>query len=172
MGRFDYPSPYWDPVSDLALELIDSMLTVDVNKRYTIDDCLNHPWTTQGPINLNDSTDGLVGAIAGLDFTKRKMARERTLLASINEVKVSRMINLQKSKDPVKVYVKNPGSQNKVNKLIVKEANGTLAEEKPTENRKPEEFMGMGGKGDEVLFADDEDSRYSAKDIAGKVKKR
>lgn len=84
-GRFDYPSPYWDSVGDPALDLIDRMLTVDVDKRYTIDDCLDHPWTTQKPLTLNDSTDGLVGGIANLDFSKRKMARERTLLSSINE---------------------------------------------------------------------------------------
>lgn len=170
MGQFDYPSPYWDPVSDLALELIDNMLTVDVNKRYTIDDCLNHPWTTQRPINFNDSTDGLVGAIAGLDFSKRKIARERTLLASINDIKVSRLIDVQKNKDPVKVYVKNPGSQNKVKKSVPGEAKCATKEKKPAEDRKPDEFMEMGGKGDEALFGDDEDSRYPSKDIAGKKK--
>ena len=69
-GRFDYPSPYWDSVGDPALDLIDRMLTVDVEKRYTIDDCLEHPWTTRKPLNPNDSTDGLVGGIANLDFSK------------------------------------------------------------------------------------------------------
>ena len=38
MGRFDYPSPYWDSVGDPALDLIDRMLTVDVDKRITIDE--------------------------------------------------------------------------------------------------------------------------------------
>ncbi|KAH9907762.1 hypothetical protein F4778DRAFT_446080 [Xylariomycetidae sp. FL2044] len=44
-GRFDYPSPYWDPVGDPALDLIDNMLTVDVDRRYTVQQCLSHPWT-------------------------------------------------------------------------------------------------------------------------------
>jgi len=32
MGIFDYPSPYWDSVGDPALDLIDRMLTVDMEK--------------------------------------------------------------------------------------------------------------------------------------------
>lgn len=47
-GRFDYPSPYWDNVGDLALDLIDSMLVVDWGKRYTADQCLEHPWMMHG----------------------------------------------------------------------------------------------------------------------------
>ncbi|PQE10633.1 serine threonine- kinase chk2 protein [Rutstroemia sp. NJR-2017a WRK4] len=43
-GKFDYPSPYWNSVGDSALDLIDKMLTVDINKRYTIKDCINHVW--------------------------------------------------------------------------------------------------------------------------------
>ena len=82
------------------------MLTVDVEKRYTIDDCLNHPWTTHKTPSPNDSTDGLVGGIPNLDFSKRKVLRERTLLSSINDVKITRVIEIQPDKDPVKIYVK------------------------------------------------------------------
>jgi serine/threonine-protein kinase Chk2 len=167
MGRFDYPSPYWDSVGDPALDLIDRMLTVDVEKRYTIDDCLEHPWTTERTLNPNDSTDGLVGGIANLDFSKRKIARERTLLSSINEVKVTRVIEVEPNKDPVKVYVKNPASksaQNKINNSAqangVSKPNGPKAEETPSHNRNPREFMGLGGKGDQELF-NHESSIYS-----------
>ena len=48
LGRFDYPSPYWDSVGDAALELVDYMLTVDTEKRYTIAQCAQHPWTLEG----------------------------------------------------------------------------------------------------------------------------
>ncbi|KUJ22404.1 Pkinase-domain-containing protein [Mollisia scopiformis] len=170
-GRFDYPSPYWDSVGDPALDLIDRMLTVDVDKRYTIDDCLEHPWTTQRSLNPNDSTDGLVGGIANLDFSKRKMARERTLLSSINDVKVTKVIEIDSDKDPVKVYIKNPNSkasQNRVNQELAATVNGKTGgkgkkgaakEETPSQNRDPAEFMGLGGKGDQELFG--EDSIYS-----------
>lgn len=176
-GRFDYPSPYWDSVGDPALDLIDRMLTVDVEKRYTIDDCLDHPWTTHKVPNPNDSTDGLVGGIASLDFSKRKVARERTLLSSINDVKITRVIEIQPDKDPVKVYVKNPEakfSQNRVNKSVATNANGTpkslpgppKTEVTPAAARDPKEFMGLGGKGDQPLYGYDGESIYS-KDQVG-----
>ncbi|TVY81077.1 putative serine/threonine-protein kinase fhkC, partial [Lachnellula suecica] len=155
-GRFDYPSPYWDSVGDPALDLIDRMLTVDVDKRYSIDDCLNHPWTTQKTINFNDSTDGLVGGIQNLDFSKRKMARERTLLSTLNSVKTAKVIDTLPGKDPVTVYVKNQdaqASQNKINKSVP-------AEETPAHGRDPKEFMGLGGKGDQELYGN-ESSIYS-----------
>lgn len=150
-GRFDYPSPYWDSVGDPALDLIDRMLTVDVDKRITVDECLQHPWVTQHEINPADSTDGLTGAIAGLDFSKRKVQRERTLLASINDVRVSRVFEGKSGQQPVKVFEKNA-------KNAVKEAT-------PAAHRAPEEFIKMGGKGDPQLYDETPDgSRYVAED--------
>jgi serine/threonine-protein kinase Chk2 len=142
-GRFDYPSPYWDSVGDPALELIDRMLTVDVEQRISIDECLEHPWTTQNDINPNDSTDGLTGAIANLDFSKRKIHRERTLLSSINDIKLSRVIQGAGEQPAIKLYEKNKS----------KGQNGAeVKEPTPSVNRHPEEFIKMGGKGDEQLF--------------------
>lgn len=150
-GRFDYPSPYWDTVGDPALDLIDRMLTVDVDKRITIEECLQHPWLTQHEINPADSTDGLTGAIAGLDFSKRKVQRERTLLASINDVRVSKVFEGKSGQQPVKVFEKNPKSGAK--------------EATPAAHRDPTEFIKMGGKGDPQLFDETEDgSRYVAED--------
>ncbi len=49
-ARFEYPSPYWDCLSETPLALIDRMLTVDKEKRITVGECLRHPWiTTEGP---------------------------------------------------------------------------------------------------------------------------
>ncbi|USW57901.1 Putative serine/threonine-protein kinase, active [Septoria linicola] len=159
MGRFDYPSPYWDSVGDPALDLIDRMLTVDVDKRITIEECLEHPWITARTINPTDSTDGLTGAISNLDFSMRKPQRERTMLASINDVKVSRVIDTQADAPPVKVWEKNsqsrfltqrPASQSKVKKT--KGHVEQTVEPAPDAARDPREFMEMGGKGDQVLF--------------------
>lgn len=44
MGQYHYPSPYWDDVGDPALDLIDGMLTVNVDKRATAEQCLVRPW--------------------------------------------------------------------------------------------------------------------------------
>ena len=172
MGRFDYPSPYWDSVGDPALDLIDKMLTVNAEQRITIDDCLEHPWLTQRPINPADSTDGLTGAMDQLDFSKRKVHRERTLLSSINDVKVTQVIEGFGTQDKVKVFVKNPndlpkskagqpnGAQiNGTSKKAIK--NGHAREATPAAQRKEQEFMEMGGKGDQPLFGHDADSHYA-----------
>lgn len=157
MGRFDYPSPYWDSVGDPALDLIDRMLTVDVDSRITIDQCLEHPWTTQAEINPNDSTDGLTGAIANLDFAKRKIYRERTLLSSINDIKISRVIEGGEGQQAVKVYEKNKDKP----KNGVKGLDGAhQKEDTPSANRDPDEFIQMGGKGDQQLYDTADQSIY------------
>ncbi|TKA67524.1 hypothetical protein B0A49_08249 [Cryomyces minteri] len=170
LGRFDYPSPYWDSVGDPALDLIDRMLTVDVEQRITIDECLEHPWTTQRELNPNDSTEGLTGAMDGLDFSKRKVQRERTLLSSINDVKVGRLIDLQPDMPPLKVFEKNAGKPPQPNQGVVDapDAKGGAQkkEKSPAARRDPNEFMELGGKGDQPLFGDDTGSRYVPDDVA------
>ncbi|KAB2578527.1 putative serine threonine-protein kinase chk2 protein [Lasiodiplodia theobromae] len=162
LGRFDYPSPYWDSVGDPALDLIDKMLTVDVNKRITIDECLEHPWTRNacGPSASIDSTDGLTGALGNLDFAKRKVQRERTLLSSINDVKVSKVVELASDAPPLKIYEKNGSGSRIKSPAKASKAKKANKEDTPSENRNAEEFMEMGGKGDETLFGNDETSKY------------
>lgn len=175
MGRFDYPSPYWDSVGDPALDLIDRMLEVNVDKRITIDDCLEHPWTTAQPISLTDSTDGLTGALAGLDFSKRKPLRERTLLSSINDVKIERVIETpaaerEQGSQPqaVKVFDKNSAKQTAAKKGAAANGGGkkghyehtAVVEPRPDAQRDPGEFIEMGGKGDQVLLEDGDRSLY------------
>jgi serine/threonine-protein kinase Chk2 len=176
MGRFDYPSPYWDSVGDPALDLIDRMLTVDVSKRITIDECLEHPWTRNATNNINpaDSTDGLTGAMDQLDFSKRKVQRERTLLATMNDIKVGKVVKIDgntqqgrpeanETPTKVKVWEKNPDGKlaRPTDKNGEGEREGGQKEEHPAGNRQQEEFMEMGGKGDMQLFADDVTSRYA-----------
>ncbi|TKX22718.1 DNA damage response protein kinase-like protein [Elsinoe australis] len=166
MGRFDYPSPYWDSVGDPALDLIDKMLTVDVNRRISVEDCLEHPWTTgrvDGPpgkdgianpgVRSFESTDGLTGALGNLDFSSRKPHRERTLLSAINDVHIAKTIDVSQKGDKakVKVFEKNEGVE------------GNAKEPSPADKRNPEEFVRMGGKGDQVLFSDPSGSVYQDK---------
>uniref|UniRef100_A0A3P9KUG6 Serine/threonine-protein kinase DCLK2 n=1 Tax=Oryzias latipes TaxID=8090 RepID=A0A3P9KUG6_ORYLA len=42
--QFDFPTPYWDNVSDAAKTLITKMLEVSVDQRYTAAQVLEHPW--------------------------------------------------------------------------------------------------------------------------------
>ena len=162
-GRFDYPSPYWDSVGDPALDLIDKMLTVDPEKRATVEECLEHPWVTQRDFTASvsmDSTDGLTGAMVGLDFSKRKLARERTLLSTLNSVTVSKVV----PDSSVKVWEKNENLK-KADQAATK--GHDAQEEAPDAKRQTAEFMEMGGKGDQPLFANDADSRYSVTNKTG-----
>lgn len=45
-GSFEYPSPFWDNVSEDAKDLINRLLVVDPKKRLTAIDALNHNWIT------------------------------------------------------------------------------------------------------------------------------
>ncbi|KAL4955056.1 cytochrome P450 [Aspergillus filifer] len=152
LGRFDYPSPYWDSVGDPALDLIDRMLTVNVDKRITVDECLEHPWLTGKHPSVTDSTDGLTGALGNLDFSKRKIARERTLLSSINDVHFSQQKAAAGA--PVKVYHKNTAGQRMHNQRASRPHEDT-----PNDNSGPKEFVNLGERGDPVLFEEDPTSR-------------
>ncbi|KAI9484170.1 MAG: kinase-like domain-containing protein [Benjaminiella poitrasii] len=46
-GEFTFLSPWWDPISPAAKDLISNLLTVDPDKRYTIDQFFQHPWITK-----------------------------------------------------------------------------------------------------------------------------
>ncbi|KAH0552977.1 hypothetical protein GP486_006827, partial [Trichoglossum hirsutum] len=164
-GIFNYPTPYWDEIDDPVLDLIDKMLTVNADERLTIDECLQHPWITQNfksnsqnpDVNPADSIDGLTPAMNNLDFSKRKVARTRTLLCNMNEVVVGKEIDKANNKPTVKIFQKN--ADHKTNKSPVKTefSPQRLRENSPGALRAPEEFMQMGGKGDEVLFDDEDD---------------
>lgn len=52
-AKFEFDSPYWDPISDKAKNLIKSCLTVDIDKRLTIDGVLKHPWVAEGVSNTD-----------------------------------------------------------------------------------------------------------------------
>jgi calcium/calmodulin-dependent protein kinase I len=43
-GEYDFPSPYWDDVSESAKELVRMLLCVDPAKRATAKQVINHSW--------------------------------------------------------------------------------------------------------------------------------
>jgi len=43
-GEYDFPSPYWDGISEPAKDLIRHLLVVDPSKRFNADQILSHPW--------------------------------------------------------------------------------------------------------------------------------
>lgn len=43
-GEYEFPSPYWDPISDEAKDFIRSLLALERHDRPTVDEALQHPW--------------------------------------------------------------------------------------------------------------------------------
>lgn len=43
-GQYTFLSPWWDDISKPAQDLVSHLLTVDPDKRYTIEQFLQHPW--------------------------------------------------------------------------------------------------------------------------------
>ncbi|XP_007951486.1 serine/threonine-protein kinase DCLK1 [Orycteropus afer afer] len=63
MGQVDFPSPYWDNVSDSAKELITMMLLVDVDQRFSALQALEHPWVNDDGLPENEHQLSVAGKI-------------------------------------------------------------------------------------------------------------
>ncbi|KAF8464560.1 kinase-like domain-containing protein [Kalaharituber pfeilii] len=146
-GLFEFPSPYWDPISDGALDLIDRMLTVDPEKRITVQGALEHPWVKEPKSGAADSAESLSGAFCSLGFSRKKVERERTLLS--NAVKNSR--KKPEDKKPVTIHQED-GSPKENGTANESGLAGTTAATTA--------FMKVGGKGvNETLFGETESGR-------------
>ncbi|XP_019717443.1 serine/threonine-protein kinase DCLK2 isoform X2 [Hippocampus comes] len=67
LGRVDYPSPYWDDISDSAKELIGKMLLVNAEARYSARDVQAHPWVTVSHSleDVNKAENNMKAEVAG-----------------------------------------------------------------------------------------------------------
>ncbi|XP_077197970.1 serine/threonine-protein kinase DCLK1 isoform X1 [Paroedura picta] len=63
MGQVDFPSPYWDNVSDSAKELITMMLQVDLDQRFSALQVLEHPWVNDDGLPENEHQLSVAGKI-------------------------------------------------------------------------------------------------------------
>ncbi|XP_029287909.1 serine/threonine-protein kinase DCLK2 isoform X2 [Cottoperca gobio] len=63
LGRLDFPSPYWDNITDSAKELIGKMLQVNAEARYTAQDILSHPWVTDDAVMENNMKMEVTGKL-------------------------------------------------------------------------------------------------------------
>lgn len=122
------------------------MLVTEPDRRFTVARCLAHPWLSQKLAGLNDSTNGLVSGLAGLEMSRRAAFRERTLLSSVNTVHVTDRVPAGAGRPDVVVYSKNGAG------AAVAGNNAKKREDRPDEARDPGEFMQLGGRGDQPLF--------------------
>jgi hypothetical protein len=85
-GEYYFYEEDWEHISPQAKDLIDSMLVVDVNSRFTIEQVKSHPWLQEATSSA--SNRDLSGAKTKL---KQLMARRRLKKAMAAVVMVSRM---------------------------------------------------------------------------------
>ncbi|CAO3570108.1 unnamed protein product [Mortierella alpina] len=45
-SMYTFPSPYWDDVSDEAVDFVQGLLAQNIDERLTVEDALNHVWMT------------------------------------------------------------------------------------------------------------------------------
>jgi serine/threonine protein kinase len=43
-GKYEFPSPSWDGISEEAKDIVRNLLVVDPSKRMTCEQLLKHPW--------------------------------------------------------------------------------------------------------------------------------
>ncbi|XP_054846556.1 serine/threonine-protein kinase DCLK2 isoform X1 [Eublepharis macularius] len=63
VGKLEFPSPYWDNITDSAKELISLMLQVNVEARYTAAQILNHPWVSDDDSQENNMQAEVTGKL-------------------------------------------------------------------------------------------------------------
>lgn len=56
-GQYTFLSPWWDEISKPAQDLVSHLLTVDPEKRYSIQQFLNHPWIKQSAEETHAAAD-------------------------------------------------------------------------------------------------------------------
>ncbi|XP_067213949.1 peripheral plasma membrane protein CASK isoform X8 [Linepithema humile] len=81
-GRVQMETPLWDPISEPAKDLIQRMLTTDVNHRITIQEVLNHKW-------LRDRDKGAARIHLGDTIEELKKFNARRKLKDAVKVAVS-----------------------------------------------------------------------------------
>ncbi|KAI9197305.1 kinase-like domain-containing protein [Polychytrium aggregatum] len=62
LGKYAFPSPWWDSISPEAIDLVKGLLTVDPAQRLTTDQALEHPWMKK--LCLDHTQDPFIAAVA------------------------------------------------------------------------------------------------------------
>ncbi|XP_009566917.1 serine/threonine-protein kinase DCLK2 isoform X2 [Cuculus canorus] len=63
VGKLEFPSPYWDNITDSAKELISLMLHVNAEARYTAAQILSHPWVSDDASQENNMQAEVTGKL-------------------------------------------------------------------------------------------------------------
>ncbi|CAI2365374.1 unnamed protein product [Moneuplotes crassus] len=88
-GEYSMESGVWDGISHQAKDLIQHMINIDVDKRYTAEDCLAHEWFTMEHQTIDDKKYS-TGIVKNL-----KLMRSQTIMESAAQTLVKKKIEIQ-----------------------------------------------------------------------------
>jgi calcium/calmodulin-dependent protein kinase I len=81
-GEYEFHPEYWGAVSDEAKDLIRGLLTLDMDKRLTVDQCLEHPWVKKSEKELEArNLDTNLTALRKYQATKKLRAGVKAVMA-------------------------------------------------------------------------------------------
>lgn len=104
-GAYTFPSPYWDGISDLAKDLVKKMIQVEVSKRVTVKQTLEHPWV------LGRDTQSSAPLALQQEQLKKFTARGRLKRAISTVVASNRIANiLARPESPPRRFTSAPVS--------------------------------------------------------------
>ncbi|XP_071961546.1 calcium/calmodulin-dependent protein kinase type 1D-like [Antedon mediterranea] len=86
-GEYEFDSPYWDDISESAKDFIRNLMQVDPDKRYTCDQCINHPWIS-GNTALDKDIHSTVSAQMKKNFARKKWKQAFNATAVIRHMRM------------------------------------------------------------------------------------
>jgi len=107
-ANYEFHPEYWGNVSDEAKDLIRHLLVLDVNKRFTADQALNHSWIKRSSSELADRN-----LDSNLKTMKRFNARRKFRAAIRVIVATNRMRNLLGIAKGLPIVANQKGKTNK-----------------------------------------------------------
>lgn len=85
-GKYEFPSPYWDTVSESAKDLVKHLLDVTPHNRYTATKALSHPWIA-GNTAHTTKMEGVIDKIKEFN-AKRKLKSGMLLVLAAQKLKL------------------------------------------------------------------------------------
>jgi len=81
-GKYSYDKDDWAGISNLCKDFINKMLVVDVNKRWTAEQLLQHEWMTSAELS-DEHRDAALQKIKSMQAKKRWKKAGQTVLATV-----------------------------------------------------------------------------------------
>uniref|UniRef100_A0A8C5UGK8 Serine/threonine-protein kinase DCLK2 n=1 Tax=Malurus cyaneus samueli TaxID=2593467 RepID=A0A8C5UGK8_9PASS len=89
VGKLEFPSPYWDNITDSAKELISLMLHVNAEARYTAAQILSHPWVSDDASQENNMQAEVTGKLK--QHFNNTLPKQNNTSAGVSVIMVRKM---------------------------------------------------------------------------------